>query len=105
MIYKTLHRKQHVYVYPRENEIAFLCEFRNLKRPPQNTGIVFEYLHKKVLVTSEYRLLLWIESVAINKELELAVVSLSCSGVKGSCQMVTAVEQDGLPVVILYLFR
>ena len=63
MIYKTLHRKQHVYVYPRENEIAFLCEFRNLKRPPQNTGIVFEYLHKKVLVTSEYRLLLWIESV------------------------------------------
>jgi len=37
MIYKTLHRKQmteqHVYVYPRENEVAFLCEFRNLKRP------------------------------------------------------------------------
>jgi len=31
MIYKTLHRKQmieqHLYVYPRENEVAFLCEF------------------------------------------------------------------------------
>jgi hypothetical protein len=33
-------------------------------------------------------------AAALDKELELAVVSLSCSGVKGSCKMVTAVEQD-----------
>jgi hypothetical protein len=30
----------------------------------------------------------------------LAVVSLLCSVVKGSCEMVTAVEQDGLSVVM-----
>lgn len=44
-------------------------------------------------------------AAAINKELKLAVVSLPCSGVKGSCQMVTSVEQDTLSVVILYVFR
>ena len=34
MIYKVLHRKHMIeqYVDPRENEVAFLCEFRYLKR-------------------------------------------------------------------------
>jgi hypothetical protein len=36
----------------------------------------------------------------LDKELGLAVVSLLCSVVKGSCKMVTAVEQDGLSVVM-----
>jgi hypothetical protein len=47
MIYKTLHRKQmikqQVYAYPRENEVAILCEFRNLKRPKSETAA--EYGH------------------------------------------------------------
>ena len=42
MIYKALHRKQligqHVYVYPRENEVVFLCEFRYLKRTESETS-------------------------------------------------------------------
>ena len=42
MIYKALHRKQligqHVYVYPRENEVVFLCEFRYLKRTESETA-------------------------------------------------------------------
>ena len=47
MIYKTLHRKQmieqQVYAYPRENEVAILCEFRNFKRPKSETAA--EYGH------------------------------------------------------------
>ena len=35
--------EQHVYVYPRENEVAFLCEFRNLKRQKSETAA--EYGH------------------------------------------------------------
>jgi hypothetical protein len=30
--------EQHVYVYPRENEVAFLCEFRYLKRIESETA-------------------------------------------------------------------
>jgi len=36
--------EQHVYVYPREKEVAFLCEFRNLKR--QKSEIATEYGHR-----------------------------------------------------------
>jgi len=47
MIYKTLQRKQmieqHVYVDTQENEVAFLCEFRTLKRPKSETAA--EYGH------------------------------------------------------------
>jgi hypothetical protein len=43
MIYKTLHIKQHVYVYPRENEIALLCAFRNLKRPKSETTAKYRH--------------------------------------------------------------
>ena len=39
-------------------------------------------------------------AAALDKELGFAVVSLSCAGVKGSCDMVTTVEQDGLSVVV-----
>ena len=39
-------------------------------------------------------------AAALDKELGFAVVSLSCTGVKGSCDMVTTVEQDGLSVVV-----
>jgi hypothetical protein len=30
--------EQHVYVYPQENEVAFLCEFRYLKRTESETA-------------------------------------------------------------------
>ena len=32
-----------MYIYQRENEVAFLCEFRNLKRPKSETAA--EYGH------------------------------------------------------------
>jgi hypothetical protein len=35
--------EQHVYVYPRENEVAFHCEFRNLKRPKSETTAEYEH--------------------------------------------------------------
>jgi len=54
MIYKALHRKQmieqHVYVYLRENEVPFLCEFRYLKRiKSENTSRARVSNYKQIL--------------------------------------------------------
>ena len=59
MIYKTLHRKQmteqHVYIAARK-QVAFLCEFRNLKRPKSETaaehGHSLRILAQKVCIPS-----------------------------------------------------